>query len=102
MKSKILKTIHKTAHGLYKAKAINDITMKEFDTLCFAPVHSLKPIEIKRLRTKIVHVSQPVFAAILNVSASTIKKWETGEKKPSGSALKLLNIIQRKGAEVLF
>ena len=36
-----------------------------------------------------------------NTSISAIQKWETGEKKPSGLALKLLNIIEKKGLRVV-
>lgn len=47
------------------------------------------------------HVSQPVFDRYLNTSASTVKKWESGEKQPSGMALKLLSIVQKHGLEIL-
>ena len=43
------------------------------------------------------NVSQPVFARYLNTSESTVEKWETGAKKPSGLALKLLSLVQRHG-----
>ena len=48
-----------------------------------------------------LHVSQSVFAASLNASVSTVQKWENGEKKPSGAALRLLSVIERRGLEVL-
>ena len=32
---------------------------------------------------------------------SIVQKWEIGEKKPSGPALKLLNIVKRKGLKAL-
>ena len=54
----------------------------------------------KQLRKK-EHLSQAVFAAVLNISTSTIQKWETGEKKPSGPSLKLLSILKNKGIEAL-
>lgn len=41
-------------------------------------VHELSPRQIKLLRLR-EKVSQPVFAAFLNITPSTIKKWETGE-----------------------
>ena len=47
------------------------------------------------------HVSQPVFARYLNTSESTVEKWETGAKRPSGMALKLLSLVQKHGLEVL-
>jgi putative transcriptional regulator len=30
-----------------------------------------------------------------------VPKWEAGDKKPSGSSLKLLNLIERKGPEAV-
>jgi putative transcriptional regulator len=48
-----------------------------------------------------LHVSQAVFAAYLNASVSTVQKWETGDKKPNGAALRLLSVIERRGLEVL-
>jgi putative transcriptional regulator len=42
-----------------------------------------------------------VLAAVLNTSLSTVQKWEIGEKHPSGSSLKLLNLLERKGLEAV-
>jgi putative transcriptional regulator len=42
-----------------------------------------------------------VFALYLNTSESTVEKWETGAKGPSGMALKLLAIVKKHGLEVL-
>jgi DNA-binding transcriptional regulator YiaG len=30
-----------------------------------------------------------------------VQKWEVGEKTPSGTALKLLDLVERKGLKVL-
>lgn len=100
MKSKALKAVYKTAKDLHKANVMPSITMRKFETLCLQSVHKLKPLEIKRLREK-GNVSQAVFAAYLNTSISTVQKWEGGEKKPSGLALKLLNLVERKGLQVI-
>ncbi len=40
-------------------------------------------------------------ARYLNTSESTVEKWESGVKKPSGLALKLLAVVQKHGLEVL-
>jgi len=58
------------------------------------------PAQIKRLRRRF-KASQSVFAAYLNTSPSTVQKWEQGQKKPNGPSLKLLNIVDEKGLEVL-
>lgn len=55
---------------------------------------------IRRLRENL-HVSQAVFAAYLDASASTVQKWENGDKEPSGAAARLLSVVERKGLEVL-
>ena len=60
----------------------------------------MTPENIKALREQ-AHVSQAVFAAVLNTSVSTVRKWEVGDKKPSGPSLKLLNLVERKGLEAI-
>eukprot|EP01039_Chlorochromonas_danica_P013524 gene13524-15673_t len=64
--------------------------MRDFDETCLAVTPSISPAAIKELR-EANKVSQPVFARYLNTSESTVEKWETGAKKPSGAALKLLS-----------
>jgi putative transcriptional regulator len=71
-----------------------------FDTSCLAAPAALKPRQIKQLRER-HRVSQPVFARYLNTSESTVEKWETGAKKPSGMALKLLAVVEKHGLKML-
>ena len=89
-----------TARGLYDLGAIDAKTLRDFDAAQLPPLKPYRPVEIKRLRLK-VRASQAVFAAYLNTSVSTVQKWEIGDKKPSGPALKLLNIVERKGLKAL-
>lgn len=96
--SSILEAVHETAVGLSKAGVIDQITLREFDCLCLPPVEPLEPQEIRQIREK-VHVSQAVFAALLNTSISTVQKWETGQKHPAGTALKLLHLVQKRGLD---
>jgi putative transcriptional regulator len=98
VKSRILKEVHETVKGLRNTGLISDITMKDYDKLCLAPIHKLSPKEIKKLRER-EKISQSIFAALLNTSVSTVQKWEIGQKKPSGLALKLLNIVEKKGID---
>ena len=48
-----------------------------------------------------LQVSQAVLAAVLNTSLSTVRKWEGGEKHPSGPSLKRLSLLDRKGLEAV-
>ena len=98
--SRILAAVHATAKGLHAAGAMDQVTMREFDTLNVAPVTPLRPAQIKRIR-EASHVSQAVFAALLNTSVSTVQKWEVGQKRPTGTALKLLHLVQKRGLEAV-
>ena len=55
---------------------------------------------IRALRTRL-QLTRNIFAACLNISESTLQKWEYGEKRPKGAALRLISIIDRKGIDVL-
>ena len=96
----ILETVHETAKGLRKAGAMGATTMREFDALCLPTLKHYSANQIKKLRRR-YKASQAVFAAYLNTSTSTVQKWEQGQKKPIGPSLKLLNIVDEKGLEVL-
>lgn len=100
MTSDILKTVHETAEALHKGGVMDEVTLREFDALCLPEVKPLSAAQIRRLRTR-HRVSQAVFAAYLNTSVSTIQKWEQGDKTPNGISLKLLNLVDEKGLEVL-
>ncbi len=98
--SPILDAVHETARGLHDAGVMSETTMREFDALCLPPVKKYTAVEIKRIRSR-HNVSQPVFAAYLNVTKSTVAQWEQGEKKPRGPSLKLLELVDRKGLMAL-
>jgi len=58
------------------------------------PAPVIGPREVKRLRSRL-KMSQPVFAAVLNVPTITAISWEKGRRQPSGAALRLLEIARR-------
>lgn len=99
-KESILEVVHESVKGLYDAGLVDVVTMHEFDALCLTPVEDLSPRKIKSIRLR-EKVSQGVFALYLHTSLSTIQQWERGDKHPHGPALKLLNIISRKGLSAI-
>ena len=99
-KSAILEAVHEKAKGLHKAGVMDRVTLREFDQLCLPPIEPLQPDQIKKIR-EASHVSQAVFARLLNTSLSTVQKWEIGQKRPTGTALKLLHLVQKRGLEVV-
>ncbi len=55
---------------------------------------SISHVDIKNIRTQI-GVSQAVFAKLLNISISTVRQWEQGVRKPNGSTMVLLELLQK-------
>jgi putative transcriptional regulator len=53
------------------------------------------PTRIRSIRRRL-NVSQPVFAELFYVTKATACKWEQGLRKPSGSALRLLEIAEKR------
>ena len=100
MTKSILEAVHETAQDLAQAGVMDVATLREFDALCLPPVKEYTAAQIKRIRM-VNKASQAVFAMYLNTSPSTIQKWEQGKKRPNGPSRKLLNIVERKGLEVL-
>lgn len=99
-KSDAFEAIHSSASALFKIGAIDKATMRDFNESCLIAVPDMNPMQIRKIR-EANHVSQPVFARYMNTSASTIQKWESGVKHPSGMALKLLVIVQKYGLQIL-
>jgi putative transcriptional regulator len=99
-RSPTLDAVQQTAKGLNNAGVMNQVTLREFDRLCLPPVEPLEPEQIKRIREN-SRVSQAVFARLLNTSLSTVQKWEIGQKRSTGTALKLLHLVQKRGLEVV-
>ncbi len=99
-KSEAMASIHETMESLHEIGAIDKQTMHQFDKTCLTKVYSLTPEDIRTIRER-EHVSQSVFSHYLNVTTGLISKWERGEKKPSGTSLKLLLIVKNKGLSAI-
>lgn len=59
-----------------------------------AKVKPMTPARIVKIRRRL-RASTPVFAAYLNVTADTVRGWEKSRRRPSGPALKLLQIAEK-------
>lgn len=98
--SRIFDAVHETASDLHAAGFIDMRTMQKYDALCLEPIPKYSSAKIRALRAR-HKLSQAVLATVLNTSLSTVRQWEIGDKQPSGPSLKLLNLLDRKGLEVL-
>ena len=77
--------------------SIDQLTMRKIDALAMsAKKEDMTAARIQLLRKR-EHISQGVLATVLNMSSESVQKWEQGKTKPQGAALRLLNIIDKKG-----
>jgi putative transcriptional regulator len=60
----------------------------------------VRPDEVQKAR-KQLGLSQDQFADAFGVSASTLRKWEQGQRSPTGAAKTLLRIIEREPRAVV-
>ena len=81
-------------------EAADKITKRILGTKTLPKPAPLAPEEIRALRDE-AHMSQSVFAAILNITTGYLSQLERGEKRPTGPALAMLNVIRRKGIEAV-
>ncbi|MEQ8344263.1 MAG: DNA-binding transcriptional regulator [Sneathiellaceae bacterium] len=99
-RSEIAGAVHEMMSDAHDAGLVSRATLRTFDEACLAPAPMLAGHEIRAIRER-EQVSQPVFAAYLNVSRNLVSDWERGVKRPGGPALRLLSIIQRKGLQAV-
>ena len=76
--------------------------MAKMQLICQSPP-DYNAENVTAIRVNKAKVSQSVFASILNVSVSSVQKWESPSsgKHPSGAAAKLLQLIEKKGLEAI-
>ena len=99
-KSPIFEAVRETAVDLHRLGFIDQRKMRKYDLLCLDPIPDYDSEKIRALRDRL-KLSQAVLASVLNTSLSTVRQWEVGDKHPSGSSQKLLNLLERKGLEAL-
>ena len=100
MSNSISESVISAIKDLNKSGLVDEVTMRNIEKLCIPEVKEYSPEQIVSIRKKL-KLSQSALASIFNVSPSTVQKWEGGKKKPTGASCKLLDIVERKGIDVL-
>ena len=96
MRDSIKDAIASTVNDMIKADLPVSFTKKELNSLGIdIPEVFVSVEDIQKIR-KILNVSQSVFAKLLNVSLSSVRQWEQGIRRPSGSTMILLELLQRE------
>ena len=88
------------AAGIMSDGNFEKITMRMLDKDRLPKVEPLSAAEIRKVRER-AGLSQAVFARYLNLTVSYISQLERGDKRPSGATARLLDIVRRKGIEVI-
>ena len=103
--SGLAKALLETAEGMRKAGLLDvgtydKITMRHLGSKSAPKAAPMTGAQIRALRER-AKMSQAVFARCLNLTVGYVSQLERGTKRPTGAALALLNIVQRKGIEVV-
>jgi putative transcriptional regulator len=95
VRDSIQEAIGSTVSDMLEAGLEVSFTQRELNQLGVEiPKSYISSNEIKNIR-QLMQVSQAVFAKLLNVSISSIRQWEQGQRTPSGSTIILLELLQR-------
>jgi DNA-binding transcriptional regulator YiaG len=78
----------------------NSRLIEEFYTLEFPEPKRHSAKDIQRIRRK-YKLSQSKFASLIRAKLTTLQKWERGVNEPNRYADFILEIIERKGIDVL-
>jgi putative transcriptional regulator len=103
VRDRVSSDLAETALDLNRLGLIDQHALARVKTLCLDEPPQFTPARVASIRIHRARMSQSVFAKLLNVSLSTVQKWEapSAEKHPSGAAAKLLHIIEKKGIEAI-
>ena len=95
----IFDMVEEELHSINKIKDVS-VSIKDFNKIKYPAPKHYTGHDVVRIRRNL-HVSQAVFAYLLNASESTVRQWEIGAKKPGGANCRLLQIFENMGLRVL-
>ncbi len=103
--SRLSEALLETSEGMHRIGVMDNATYRKITIRHLGPqaLSTAEPIsgeEIRTLREQ-AHLSQAVFARYLNLTVGYVSQLERGTKQPKGPVLALLNVIRRRGLEVI-
>ena len=93
-------SLHEMMQAAHRIGAIDAQVMRDFDRRCLSDGGKLHGSEIRAMRER-EQISRAEFARTLFVSPQQVARWESGQSKPRGAALKLLTLVQQHGLKAL-
>jgi len=95
MRNSIKDAVSETVQDLVDSGIKVSFTKKELDSLGIKiPAIQMTGEQIQGIRKK-MNLSQSVFAKLLNVSSSSVRQWEQGKRRPTGSTKVLLELLKK-------
>jgi len=96
MRDSIKEAVAETIQDMMDSGLSSSFTKKELDSLGVKiPDIRLAQGQVKAIRKR-MNLSQTVFAKMLNVTPSSVRQWEQGKRKPTGSTIVLLELLEKK------
>ena len=96
MRKTIQKAVAESVKDLIDGGFTTSFTNRELKDLGVKiPEVQIAPEKVRRIRQK-TRFSQSVFAQLLNVSPSSVRQWEQGKRRPTGSTKVLLDILDKQ------
>ncbi|PZA10261.1 transcriptional regulator [Rhodopseudomonas palustris] len=86
--------------GLMDKASHDKITVRHLGEADLPALRPISGAQIKAMRER-ARLSQAVFARYLNLTVGYVSQLERGAKQPTGAALALLNLIERKGIDAI-
>ncbi len=101
-KSRLLLQRQETAACLNRSGLVSKPNMPRVQALFTTPPE-YTPERVVFVRTNVARLSRVAFASFMNVSVSTIRRWESpvAGQHPAGAAARLLQLVEAKGIETL-
>ena len=98
--SRLTRVLLETADDMRRADVMDaatheKITLRHLGDQVIATTEPMTGEDIRALRER-AHVSQAVFAGLLNVPKVTAISWERGRRQPTGAALRLLDLVRKQ------
>jgi putative transcriptional regulator len=95
MRTSVKEAIGTTVQDMLESGLKSSFTKKELESLGVRiPKIVITSAQIREIRKK-TNLSEKVFAKLLSVSPSSVRKWEQGINIPRGSAKVLLELLNR-------
>lgn len=95
MRRAMREAIGETVRDMLNSDLPVSFTKSDFDELgCEFEDVTLSSEDIKAVRRR-TRLSQTLFARLLNVSLSSVRQWEQGRRRPTGSTKVLLELLNR-------